>query len=329
VPILETRPQSVKSKVQINSSVLRITQLRAPDLSARQLRAFLALADQRNFTRAAQASHLSQPAFSALIRGLEDALGARLFDRDTRSVQLTPEGRLFETSARRLLDDIGSALSDLADHVERRTGRVRIAALPSLAAGWLPAVFAQFMATWPGIQIDLSDALSDTCIALVRSGQADFALASSGAGQAASDLRARKLCSDGFHLVCRADHPLAREPRLSARKLAPWPFIQMTRGSSVRQALDAALHPRVMNAVFEVEHLATVMGLVEAGLGISVVPALTLFHFQRESLVTRALRIPGLTRTVYLVERREGSLSVAAQSLRDLVVSRLEALRFE
>ena len=300
--------------------------MKTPDLSTRQLRAFLALADQRNFTRAAQTCHLSQPAFSALIRTLEAALGARLFDRDTRSVQLTPEGLLFEAPARRLLDDMGGALDDLADHVARRKGRVRVAALPSLAAGWLPAVFAEFMQTWPGITVELNDALSDACLALVRGGQADFALASSGTESAASDLRSTRLCSDGFHLVCRADHPLATTPRLSARKLASWPFIQMTRNSSVRQSLDAALHPLRMNAVFEVEHLATVMGLVEAGLGISVVPALTLFHFQRESLVTRPLALPALTRTIYLVQRREGSLSVAAQTLHDLIVARLGKL---
>lgn len=304
-----------------------------PDLSTRQLRAFLALAEHRNFTRAAQSSHLSQPAFSALIRTLEDAVGTRLFDRDTRSVQLTPEGRLFEGSARRLLDDMGSAMGDLADHVERRKGRVRVAALPSLAAGWLPAVFAEFMQTWPGIRIDLDDALSDACIALVRSGQADFALAASGAAHqvkaADSDLRARKLCTDRFHLVCRADHPLAREPRLTLKKIAPWPFIQMARNSSVRQAIDVAVHPQRLNAVFEVEHLATVMGLVEAGLGISVVPALTLFHFRRDTLATRPLPLPALTRTVYLVQRREGSLSVAAQTLHDLIVERLGALRLD
>ena len=149
------------------------------------------------------------------------------------------------------------------------------------------------------------------------------------AAAAGSDLRARKLCSDRFHLVCRADHPLAREPRLTVKKIAPYPFIQMARNSSVRQALDAALHPQRLNAVFEVEHLATVMGLVEAGLGISVVPALTLFHFQRETLVTRALPLPALTRTLYLVQRREGSLSVAAQTLYDLIVARLGSLRLD
>ncbi|RZM04834.1 MAG: LysR family transcriptional regulator [Variovorax sp.] len=302
----------------------------APDLSARQLRAFLALAAQRSFTRAARTCHLSQPAFSALIRALEDTLGARLFDRDTRSVALTPEGRLFEPAARRLLDDMHEALSGLTDHVRCRTGRVRVAALPSLAAGWLPAVFAEFMASWPGITLELDDALSDACIARVRNGQSDFALASSGVGTAAEgDLVAFELCSDGFHLVCRVDHPLAVETPLDASKLAPWPFIQMARHSSVRQSLDAALHPLRLNATFEVEHLATVMGLVEAGLGISVVPALTLFHFRRDTLVTRPLPVPGLRRHLYLIRRREGGLSVAAQTLHDLIVRRLGDLKLD
>jgi DNA-binding transcriptional LysR family regulator len=265
-----------------------------------------------------------------LIRALEESLGARLFDRDTRSVQLTPEGQLFEHSARRLLLDMQDAIGDLADHVERRKGRVSVAALPSLAAGWLPAILADFMRTWPGITIELHDALSDACIAQLRSHQADFALATTGAGAAAaSDLRGRKLCSDRFHLVCRADHPLAQSPRLTAKQLAPWPFIQMARNSSVRQSLDAALHPLRLNAVFEVEHLATVMGLVEAGIGISVVPALTLFHFRRDTVVTRPLAIPGLTRTLFLVQRREGSLSVAAQTLHDLIAQRMGSLQFE
>jgi LysR family carnitine catabolism transcriptional activator len=300
-----------------------------PDLSARQLRAFAALAEQRNFTRAAQRCHLSQPAFSALIRTLEETLGARLFDRDTRSVQLTAEGLLFEAPARRLLDDMQDVIGDLADHVERRKGRVSVAALPSLAAGYLPAILAEFMQTWPGIAVDIHDALSDPCIALLRSHKADFALAATGAGvAAASDLRGQKLCSDGFHLVCRSDHPLAAEPRLTARKLAPWPFIQMARQSSVRQSLDAAMHPMRLNAVLEVEHLATVAGLVEAGVGISVVPALTLFHFRNAALVTRPLPVAGLTRTLYIVQRREGSLSVAAQTLHELVMQRMGGTHF-
>ena len=298
--------------------------MRTPDLSARQLRAFLALAERRHFTRAAAACHLSQPAFSTLIRTLEDALGARLFDRDTRSVELTPEGRLFEPPARRLLADMGSALADLNDHLQRRKGRVHVAALPSLAAGRLPALFAEFSSAWPGVELVLSDLLSDACLDLVRSGQADFALAAAGTRSAdASDLRRSVLCSDRFHLVCRSDHPLASEPRLTLRKLQPWPFVHLARHSSVRQALEAALHPLAMNTVLEVEQLATVMGMVEASIGISVVPTLTLYQFQRDALVARPLSLPRLRRDIYLVRRREGSLSAAAQALHDLVVARL------
>ncbi|MGH8856922.1 MAG: LysR substrate-binding domain-containing protein, partial [Polaromonas sp.] len=278
---------------------------------------------QRSFTKAAAACHLSQPAFSALIRTLEQALNTRLFDRDTRSVQLTPEGRLFEPSARQLLGDFSVAVNDLSDHVERRKGRVHVAALPSLAAGWLPEIFAEFRKAWPGIALSLSDTLSDACIDLVRSGKADFALASTNTGHA--DLSTRLLCTDRFYLVCRKDHPLATEKVLTLKKLAPYPFVHMSRNSSVRQALDAALHPLQTNTLLEVDQLATVAGMVEAGLGISVVPALTLFHFERKSLVTRPLAIAGLTRKIYVVRRQQGSLSIAAQALHDLIVARMRA----
>ena len=294
-----------------------------PNLSLRQLRAFLALADQRSFTQAAATCHLSQPAFSALIRTLEGELNTRLFDRDTRSVELTAEGRIFASSARRLVGDFGAALSDLNDHVERRKGRVHIAALPSLAAGWLPAVFAEFRKAWPGIELNLSDLLSDACVDLVRSGKADFALASTGTSHAG--LSTRLVCTDRFYLVCRKDHPLAGEASPTLKKLAPYPFIHMSRNSSVRQALEAALHPLQANTVLEVDQLATAAGMVEAGLGISVVPALTLFHFERKTLVTRPLATTGLTRKIYLVRRQEGSLSAAAQALHDLVIEKMKA----
>ena len=298
-----------------------ISDRRRPNLSTRQLHAFLALAEQRSFTRAAAACHLSQPAFSALIRTLETELHTRLFDRDTRSVQLTPEGRLFETSARQLIGDFGAAVSELGEHVQGRKGRVHVAALPSLAAGWLPAIFAEFRKSSPGIALNLSDLLSDPCIELVRSGKADFALASTGAGQAG--LSFELLCTDRFYLVCRKDHPLAGEKALTLKKLVPYPFIHMSRNSSVRQALDAALHPLQTQTLLEVDQLATVTGMVEAGLGISVVPALTLFHFERKSLVTRPLAIANLTRRIYVVRRAQESLSVAAQALHDLIVLRM------
>ena len=288
------------------------------DISTRQLRAFIALAEQRSFTRAAALSHLSQPAFSALIRSLEEALHQRLFDRSTRHVELTTEGRAFEVSARRVLAEFDAALAGAADFAAKRRGRVAIALLPSLAAGWLPSVLAEYRARFPAIELEVADVLSEGCIERVKNGQADMAIAAIRADT--PELRADLFCSDRFHLVCPTGHPLAKaKVPPKPKDLLPYPFIHLSRTSSVRQYLDAALRPLQLNAVMEVEQLATVSGMIRAGLGLSIVPSLTLFHFQQPGLVTRPLGWKGLIRRLYLVRRRDRGLSLAAESLLGLL----------
>jgi LysR family transcriptional regulator, carnitine catabolism transcriptional activator len=290
------------------------------NISTRQLRAFLALVETRNFTRAAAAINLSQPAYSSLIRQLEDALGVQLFDRSTRRVELTADGEAFEASARRLVDEFEVAISDMHERATRRTGRVSIALLPSLAADWLPRVLAGFRTEHPGIEFQVADVLSEPCIERVRGGQADFALAATRADT--PELRAEPFCSDDFHLVCPAGHPLAALANPRPRDLAPWPFIHLSRTSSVRQYIDAATLPNTLPPVLEVEQLATVAGMVRTGLGISIVPALALYPFRTKELVVRPLQWPGLKRRIYLVRRRDRSLSVAAQGFYEWIMNR-------
>lgn len=294
------------------------------NVSTRQLEAFINLAEQRSFTRAAGLSHLSQPAFSALIRSLETAVGARLFDRTTRSVELTAEGKVFVDPARRLLIDAERAFGDMREHVARRRGRVSVAVLPSLAAGWMPDVLARFHAKYPGIELDVADVLSDACIQRVRTGSADFALASARADSA--ELRAEPFCTDDFHVVCRRDHPLASKRRLRLQDLAPYPIVQLARSSSVRQHLEAAVYPIQLQTVMELDQLSSVAGMVRAGLGLSVVPTLTLFHFDSPQLATKPLDAPELRRQIFIVQRRDHSLSAAAQALYEEVVASRPAL---
>ncbi len=202
---------------------------------------------------------------------------------------------------------------DMRDHAARRRGRVSIALLPSLAAGWLPPLLAHFHARYPGIELEVADVLSEECIERVRLGRADFALASTRTG--AAELRTERFCTDEFHVVCRRDHALAkrREP-LRLADLAPYPIVQLARSSSVRQYLEAAIYPTQLRTVMELEQLSTVARMVCAGLGITVVPSLTLFYFKDDKLISKTLKAPGLTRQVFLVRRSDRALSTAAHT---------------
>jgi DNA-binding transcriptional LysR family regulator len=257
-----------------------------------------------------------------VIGKLEESVGTRLFERDTRNVRLTPEGELFAEVAHSLVAEIDAAFDDMADYVARRRGRVAIAALPSLAANGLPAVIAEYRSRHPGIAVALHDALSDQCLAMLREGRVDFALTAPGANL--SEFEARTLCSDPFYLVCRRDHRLAGREKIALAELAGCDMVHLAKSTSVRQHVDLLLRDvPTVHAGLEVEHLATVAGLVQHGLGVALVPELTLFQFRLLDLVAVPVDAPGIVRPVYIVKRKDRSLSIAAQGMLDLLESRL------
>jgi DNA-binding transcriptional LysR family regulator len=291
------------------------------NLSARDFDAFIALADCRHFTRAAERCHLSQSAFSQLIRRIEQAAGARLFERSTRHVTLTPEGEVFAEQARRIAAEIRTAVSDLREHAAVRKGRIGITALPSLAAEWLPALLTDYRKRYPGVTVELFDVLADRCLEFVRTGRADFALTAVGADLKEFD--AKPILTDRYYLVCRRDHRLAARKSVRPRDLAGERFVFLARGTSVRQHLEPLLRglPHTSSGL-EVEQLATLAGLVEAGDGISVVPELTLFHFHRPSLVTIPVAAKDLARPIYVVRSKGRALSAAAAAMLALIEER-------
>lgn len=295
------------------------------NLSVRQLKAFLLLAEERNFTRAAQRCHLTQPAFSAVIQSLEEALGVRLFDRSTRRVELTPEGWHFHRSAPRLLNDIEALVSEMREYVSKRRGRVAVAALPSLAAGWLPNIYAKFSAMYPGVRLTLHDALLEPCLAQVREGEVDMAIAA--LGRDMSGLEAEPLCEDRFYLICRYDHHLANCAAVDLAMLSEEGMIHLGRGSSIRQSLMARPDLTMLRTTLEVDHLATVTGLVLAGLGVSLVPGMTLFHFRHPGLRIIPLSAGSeIRRKLYLVRRANRSLSQAAAAFHALLMQERNSL---
>jgi LysR family transcriptional regulator, carnitine catabolism transcriptional activator len=288
------------------------------NVSARDFEAFLALVQTQHFTRAAEQCHLSQSAFSQKIRRLEQGAGVPLFERSTRHVALTPEGEAFAEEVRRIEADMRAAFAGLRDLANRRVGRVAVAALPSVAATWMPRAIARYGKANPRIKVELFDTLAGAGLALLREGRVDMAIT---AGADLREFESVLLREERFFLVCRADHELAAKRSVGLAQLAGRPMVHLARSSSVRQQLDAqsALGAADMDAL-EVEHLATVAGLVREGLGVSVVPELTLFHFRREGLRAIPLRDKALRRPIVLARRKAKALSIAARAMWDEIV---------
>lgn len=282
------------------------------NITIKQMRAFMALSEQRNFTRAAASVFLSQPAFSALINGLETEVGFRLFDRDTRSVHLTPDGEAFYQIAARNIRLYEDSAKEIGAIRQGEQGRVCVAALPSVAVAWLPGILPEFRKQYPDVRIELFDAPSDRCIQLLNDGIADFALTAIQVSN--EELHSEELCSETFHLVCHKDHRLAASDVVSVGQLQNELVLNFSKMTSIRQQLEHMLPADARYDSLEVEQLTTMMGLVAAGLGVSIIPELALYQFRHPDLVIRPFSDLRAFRHIHLLRRTDRTLSIAAEN---------------
>lgn len=285
------------------------------NVSLRQLRAFLAVAGHRHFRRAAEALHLTQPAVSRLIADLETELDVRLFDRSTREVVPTEAGRYLEQAVSRVLDELDGVLAHARTQADPLRGRVRIAAVPTVSAGLVPACIALCAARHPSLDILLRDQNQAQVLDAVRGGEVDFGLTVEPATREEFD--AETILRDPFRLVCRDDHVLAAHPSTTWPMLADEPLVLLDYASGSRRLIDAAFAERrlPMQVALEVGHPYTAFRMVEAGLGVTVTPALSLDAL-RPGLTVLRLE-PEVRREVTLLRRRARSLSPPAQTVWD------------
>ena len=281
------------------------------NLTLRQLRAFAAVARTASFTRAAAELHLSQPALTVQIRELEGALGLKLLDRNTRRVQLTSVGGELLPVFERVLGDIRSVAENARELAAGDRGTVNVAALPSVCARLLPAAIARLRETHPGIRVHLQDTVALRILALLRSEEADVGIGSFGALD--RDLEVEPLLEDRMVAVMPRGHPLAKSKALALRDLARHPLVLTDRQSSVRAIVDAAMGDERRAPDFEVTYMSTAVGLVQAGLGIAVLPATALELELMRGIESRPLRDRGLTRRVVVARKAGRSLPPAAR----------------
>ena len=285
------------------------------NINFRQLRAFATIGRLGSFTKAADALHATQPALSAQIRELEEALGVRLFDRSTRSVTLTQAGADLLPVVDNVLGDLGSVVARARDVARRNTGRVTIAALPSLAATLMPLTVAQMRAQHPGITVVIKDALAERIIGLIRADEVDLALSS--APPVDPQLAFTPLLTDRMVAVLPAGHPLANARSVALAGLLASPIVLMDRDSSVRRIVDGACASigRLAEPAYEAAYMSTAIGLVRAGLGATLLPSSASELRAASDLVIRDLDQPRIERELGIVKQRRRAYSPAADAL--------------
>jgi DNA-binding transcriptional LysR family regulator len=283
------------------------------------LEAFVAIADQGRFQKAARTLHLTQTALSRRLQNLEALLGVKLVERTTRSVALTSIGREFLPQARRLLSDLRAALTELRESGRARRGDVSIACVPTVGVRFLPRIVQEYAARYPDNRIKILDHASSAVADAVLRREAEFGIHIGGTHH--PELGSVPLLRDRFVLICRADHALAGARALGWRQLQPHPLILVGAESGNRPILDGALGTRGLRlrSHCEVQRSSTALGLAAAGVAPAIVPSLAVQRDAYPGLEVVALRDPVVSRTLVLVSRRSAHLSPAAQALYDLI----------
>lgn len=241
-----------------------------------QLRYFCAIVDTGSFSRAARQSHVSQPSLSQQIRKLEDELGARLFDRLGRSVRLTDIGQTFLPRARAVLRELEAARSDLADQKDSLGGAIVIGVIPTVAPYLLPPHLTAFSRKFPQARISVVEEITPVLLDRLRAASIDLAILA--LPVRGHEFESFPILTEPFFAALPKRHRLARLRSISLKDLASESFLLLRDGHCFREnalaACDRArLHPQI---VFESGQFSSLLSMVAAGMGVSIVPEMAL-----------------------------------------------------
>jgi len=287
------------------------------NVTLRQMRAFVEVVHCGGFTAASRRLHLTQSPTSLLVRELEGQLGLQLLDRSTRKLAVTEAGTEFLQHAERILGEVEQAIRRTQDLVQMRRGRVTVATTPVMAATLLPDAIATFQAAHPAIEVRMSDAPVDVILRQVQQGEGDLGVGVFTGNEV--ELNRSLLMRHPLGAMIPSGWPLARRRRdLAWADLASQPMIVVPQSSGSLPQIDRVLHQSGIAAEprFEVHYLWSAIGLVEAGLGIAVLPSYAGLLARSKRARFRVLHDPVVYRKIELITQPGRSLSPAAASFR-------------
>ena len=278
-------------------------------MELRHLRAFVAVAEELHFGRAAERLGIQQPPLSLQIQALERELKARLFERAARKVNLTPVGALFLVEARATLAQAERAVAVVRRANEGEIGEIRLgftASAPFTAV--LPQVIYAFRQRFPEVHLKLVGMPTREQLEALTARRIDLAFVRSPFAPIPPEVEALNIMTDRLMLVLRTDHPLAALPVVPIAALEREPFVMFERDAGtgiwdqiVAICADRGFSPTVAQ---EAREAPTLIGLVAAGLGVTILPD-SLRRIQVEGVVYRPLDTPQAASTVLLAHRRD------------------------
>jgi LysR family transcriptional regulator, hydrogen peroxide-inducible genes activator len=241
-----------------------------------QLRYFCAVAETGSFSRAAEQSHVAQPSLSQQILKLEDELGARLFDRLSRSVRLTDLGKAFLPRARAVLRELEAAKGDVVERKESVAGPLTVGVIPTIAPYFLPPQLTSFTRQFPQAQLTVVEEITPVLLERLRSSVVDVAILA--LPIRGHEFDAFPLLTERLFAALPKKHTLASRRALSLRDLRKEPFLLLRDGHCFRDTAVAAcdrarLNPQV---VFESGQFSSILSMVGTGMGVSIVPEMAI-----------------------------------------------------
>lgn len=233
---------------------------------------FKTVAKLENMSRAAEHLHISQPALSKSISQLENSLGVPLFDRNGRSIRLNRYGKFFLERTEFILREYDRARGDLTNLIAPGQGEVSIGFMHTLGLQVIPALMTDVRQVYPQMKFQLTQSNSGVLLEKLEAGELDLCLISS--LELGNHIHWEKLWDEELFLIVPYEHPLAREQYVKVMQFANEPFISIKKGNSLRKTVDELYRQEgfLLNIAFEGEEIHTVAGLVESGLGISLIP---------------------------------------------------------
>jgi DNA-binding transcriptional LysR family regulator len=291
------------------------------NVTLRQLRAFVAVADLGRFGLASAELNLTQSAVSILVRELETELKHRLFDRHTRMVSLTAAGREFLPQARKILEDLEIAVGNIHELAELKRGRVAIASAIVLAATVLPPAIARFREFHPDVTVQVRDMPEEEIRPALKRNEVDLGIGTISSDD--SEIEATLYMRDRLTLICRSDHPFVQQGRVRWRDLAGENLIGLAKDNPLRDLVDRALLAvgRDVRPRYEVRFSTTAISMIAAGLGVAVLPQNSRLLSPRVDVVTVDLIDPPITRDVSVLELRQRALSPAAARMKEFLLA--------